>query len=199
MEMASLFDNQPLDKKLSEGLMELTRKSPWAKHYQDTTVSVYDLLDQLQRYCSVDKFEDMVPVWQRSNEEWDRGMQVKFVENVLLGFRDSALSLYTLNPDSFRQCRILDGLQRSTALLSFMNDDFSVFDEWAIKNGHPRLFYSTLMDKTRFIGDSKVVRLRIYRFSSEFEAIDFYCETNENITHCEHDIAKARNYQAALA
>ncbi len=196
--MASLFSMKPRDKELSEGLTQLFLQSCWAKHHYSVHVSVYDVLESLQRYSNQDSLPAMTPPWQRDNDKWTRAMQVAYVENILLGFKDSVISLYTLDPESLRGCKLLDGLQRSTALLAFLNDEFSVLDDWAKANNHPPLFYSTLRDSTGFVGDQKLVRFNIYRFRSESEAIDFYCQMNENITHSSADLAKARTYQATL-
>lgn len=40
--------------------------------------------------------------------------------------------------------------------------------------------------------------VRIYNFRSEVEAVDFYIEMNDGITHSPEDIEKARRYRATI-
>lgn len=137
------------------------------------------------------KLFECVPAFQRSNNQWTEAMQVKFVENLLSGL-STVLMLYEVVPldkEPLRtRCKVLDGLQRLTAIYRFIRGDLLVFgysyDE-LVKN---RIMRMNLMR----------VKLQVYSFDTEKEAVEFYIAMNENITHSSDDIQKARDYIATL-
>jgi uncharacterized protein with ParB-like and HNH nuclease domain len=131
-----------------------------------------------------------VPEFQRNNDKWSLDMQIKFVENILKGYV-TTIQLYILEDDykkeNFNGCRILDGLQRTTALLSFIEGDFKVF--------YNSFSFDDLKNTSILKGLNKKVNLEIFRFDSQNDAIDFYVEMNENITHSKDDILKALSFK----
>lgn len=138
-----------------------------------------------------------VPSFQRDNDKWTPLMQSQYVRNVLRGMRGSPIMLYRFGNKQIEPCKVIDGLQRITAILRFFTDDEmpiesisgEVFTAAQIRNSEA--FHGYLWNVS--------VPLRIYSFGNEVEAVDFYIEMNEGITHAESDIKKAREYRASLA
>lgn len=137
------------------------------------------------------RFVEAIPPFQRENDKWSEDMQVKFMENVIKGLT-TTLMLYEVVPNNgmplMCSCKILDGLQRLTALYRFTQGAFKAFGYT-----HDELF----MNKTYRLA-LKTVKIQVYTFSSEIEAVRFYIEMNENITHSVQDIARAKTYLAKL-
>lgn len=133
--------------------------------------------------------EKMVPKFQRGNNKWSREMQISFVENVVLGTSSTIMLAYTTNGDKYRigikrDCVILDGLQRFTAISAWLDGEFPIFnDVYASKE---------LIDKIEHLIDG--LKIRIYMFNDEKEMVEFYIKMNENITHSSEDIKKAKEY-----
>lgn len=75
----------------------------------------------------------MVPGFQRDADKWSKEKQVKFIENSLSGLR-STLQIFGLASDTTYSnsiplhSKVLDGLQRSTAWVDFIENKFTVFD-----------------------------------------------------------------------
>jgi cyclophilin family peptidyl-prolyl cis-trans isomerase len=135
----------------------------------------------------------MVPIFQRENNKWSREMQISFVENVILGTSSTIMLAYTTNGEKERvgikrDCVLLDGLQRFTAISAWLDGEFPVFGD----------IYSSkeLIDKIEHNIDG--LKLRIYMFQDEKEMVEFYIKMNENITHSSEDIKKAKEYLKLL-
>jgi len=127
--------------------------------------------------------QHMIPGFQRDNNKWDNDMKLKYVENILMGYSDKLL-LFTLNStsDELRECMILDGLQRTTAIMDMLDDIILPF-------GHK---YSDFeKNNIRFNVNLSV---RYYVFDEWKEVGEFYIHMNENITHSPQDIQKARDW-----
>lgn len=127
-----------------------------------------------------------VPDFQRDNDKWTKEMQISFVENVLRGFRTHIL-LFDLGTDTtMADCKILDGLQRMTALLMFRTGEIKAFGKT----------FKELSDAGLIKGHrGGTVELRVYSFDSYNDVIDFYVAMNENITHSPEDIQKALSFK----
>src|SRR5690606_33990223 len=122
-------------------------------------------------------------------------MQVSYVYNVLRGMRGSPLVFYSIKPDAGKKnCMILDGLQRLTALVRFQNDMDMIFE----MPGNKSITASEILSGDFSRLWSLVVPIRIYEFYSEIEAVNFYIEMNENITHSPEDIKRAKDYREVL-
>ena len=123
----------------------------------------------------------ITPEFQRNNDKWSQDMQIKFVENIVLG-STSIIMLGSLTGEK-SECVLLDGLQRITAIFAFMNNEFKIFNEYEYNEEFERI--------CTFIHNLK---LRIYNFKTEQEMVNFYININENITHSKEDIQKAKDY-----
>lgn len=135
---------------------------------------------------NIDDVFKAVPDFQRKNDKWTQDMQITFIRNLIKGFR-TEIRLYEVNKDGSRiqgmtHCKIIDGLQRVTAIHAFMKGQFRVFG----------LTYDEMIEERILNHMSVPITIRVYSFPSESEAIEFYIEMNENITHSSADIAKAR-------
>jgi len=129
-------------------------------------------------------FEIAVPEFQRSNDQWSKEMQISFVENVIKGY-NSKIQLYTLNKQMLIDCKILDGLQRLTALAKFIDGEINIFDDVSFNDIQDNILKGLTIN----------IEIEIFKFKNQNEAIDFYVEMNENITHSAEDISKALKYK----
>ncbi len=143
---------------------------------------------RLEHETYLQAYRSMIPPFQRDNNKWTREQQIRFVENVCAGFR-TTLMLYTLKEDEglYEQVQILDGLQRLTALLAFIENQFPIFDEFYFRDIDARLALGTVRPQ-----------VRIYTFETEADAVKFYIEMNRDITHSADDIYRAEQYLATL-
>lgn len=144
--------------------------------YDNKDSTIYESCSSLNNLI-----QKIIPPFQRDNNQWNMDMKRKFVENVLSGFVCDIL-LFRVG-DKYSNAKILDGLQRLTALGDFFSGKVSVFD-------------NTTMEEIEKSNILKAARLgiKVYDFKDEVEAIKFYIDMNENITHSPSDIAKAKKY-----
>ena len=138
------------------------------------------------------RFVEAIPDFQRDNDKWTREMQVGFIENIIKGYT-TTIMLYEVIPSNVScstmcECKILDGLQRMTALYKFANGEFTVFGYT-----HDELFTNKVYRMAL-----QTIKVQVYSFDSEIEAVEFYISMNENITHSKEDIKRAKNYLAGL-
>lgn len=136
------------------------------------------------KLSSKELLNTITPAFQRDNNKWSKKMQVSFIENLLSGF-DTQLKFFNIidkvnNKDD--NCQIIDGLQRTTAILKFIDGKIKPF-------GYT---YSELInDLPKF---NTKLTIAIYDFDN-WEAIGrFYIDMNENITHSKKDIKKAKDW-----
>jgi hypothetical protein len=137
-----------------------------------------------------------VPVFQRNNDKWTQEMQASYAHNLLKGFRGAPLCFYTIGNHGKTNCFILDGLQRLTAMLRFMiTQDLDI----PLPDG------SVIVAKDFLASEEGIIHvrgmylpIRIYEFANEIEAVEFYIEMNENISHSSEDIQRAKDYLAKL-
>lgn len=187
-------------------LIEKIRASPFNKSAYGVDIGLSSMLKSLSLYTHGEeqievkgRFEDFylndaperlfecVPAFQRDNDKWSVAMQVSFVENILMGYK-ATLMFYEVVPNDkmplYARCKVLDGLQRLTALYLFVTNQLKAFGYSYLELQENRILRINLM----------TLKLQIYSFNSEHEAVDFYISMNENITHAPEDIAKARKY-----
>jgi len=124
---------------------------------------------------------DVVPEFQRGNDKWTKKMKLLFVENLLKGAKTDLL-LFRMEEDEDSQ--IIDGLQRTTAILNFIDGKIKPF-------GYT---YSELMKDNKLRRFRTRLTMSIYRFETLYELGSFYIEMNENITHSKKDIQKAKDW-----
>jgi hypothetical protein len=132
-------------------------------------------------------FDYAIPAFQRDNDKWDLERKINFVENVVMGFKP-IIQLYTTKEikesQSYSRCWILDGLQRTTALIDFIDGKFKIFDGKV-----------TMQDlKEAQVIPSTTIGIQIFTFNSHVEAAEFYVKLNKGITHSEEDIQRALDY-----
>lgn len=175
-----------------ETLVTELRQSPFNQSFYETTCEVKRFLDNFMFYTQgegkdLTKFFDAIPAFQRDNDKWTTAMQVAFVENVLRGCRTNIL-LYEVVDEKETPlrayCRVIDGYQRLTALYRFVTGEIKCFG----------LTFDEMDESRVLVRVRPSFNFRIYSFSSEIEAVEFYIAMNEHITHSPQDIAKARAY-----
>lgn len=175
-----------------DALVDLFRASPFRKTSYDVGFDMSYFVKGFTSFtqcddCDIDRIFDCVPLFQRTNDKWTREMQIAFVENVLQGYR-TQIMLYEVCSNGRSPlrafCKLIDGYQRLTAIISFIRGDFTCFG-YTFKE----------MDEQRILVRTKPqIGIKIYSFESEQQAVEFYIAINENITHSTSDIQKARNY-----
>ena len=126
--------------------------------------------------------ERIVPKFQRDNDKWSKEMQIKFVENIILGV-NTTIILGTLSKEK-AECVLIDGLQRVSAIFSFMNKEFKVFENFEYNDDFENKINTFIHN----------LKLKIFNFKNEKEMVNFYINMNENITHSKEDIQKAKDY-----
>jgi hypothetical protein len=207
----SLFNEKPLDRKLSHVLVDLTLVSCWSQKYHSVDIPLYELLDTLSRYGdkglgkgSTLELQDLIPEWQMCTDKWTESTQKSFLEHILLGYRDATITLYTLTADyklgGYNKCKVLDGLQKCNAIGRFMQDGLSVFDDLSKSLGYPPLTFSVLSELTAFVGVNKTVKVHIYKFESDLDALSFFIQSNRDVSPSVYDLDRAAEiYQRLLA
>lgn len=186
-----------------EEVLELIQDSPFNKQFYEVNAPLAFGVSSLFPYTGVgggvcdsngrdiapERIFEAVPVFQRDNDKWSQKMQASFINNVISGFK-THISLF--NIDTCKRgggmvgCQILDGLQRITAIVDFMEGRFKVF-------GHTYLELKEMGVIRNMRGG--MYGIRVYSFDNMNQAIDFYVSMNENITHSPEDIQKALKFK----
>lgn len=123
--------------------------------------------------------EKITPGFQRDNDKWTVAMKTKFIENILKG---ASTELFFFKMNEKDDAAVIDGLQRTTAIVEFFNGKIKPFGK-SIKEIEPYLeAFNTK------------VKIRIYLFKEWEEVGKFYVDMNENITHSKNDIKKAKDW-----
>lgn len=197
-------------KRLSpDELLYKLSNSAFSRSFYGVDISLYDFFKNISMYThgedyvfgdkETDGFTleheparifECVPAFQRNNDKWTEAMQISFLENLLSGYK-TTLMFYEVSEESspkLTQCMLIDGLQRMTAIYRFLMNEIPVM-------GYT---YKELMEARVMFKNRITIRLANYTFKSEIEAVQFYIEMNENISHSAADIKKARDYLATL-
>lgn len=191
------MSNIPLDK-----LVEFARKSSFSKNSYNVTIPFnkfvsslslhvdYDGLNQEFKQNNHKKEENSIdfeaflkkitPAFQRDNNKWTKKMQIKFIENLILGAK-TEIMLFSMTEKEDAQ--IIDGLQRTTAILDFYKGKVKPF-------GYS---YNELKPYLYQLGNYSI-SIRVYLFDTWEEVGKFYIDMNENITHSKADIQKAKDW-----
>ena len=122
----------------------------------------------------------ITPEFQRANNKWNKAMKLKFIENLLSGVK---VELMFFRFEEYADAQIIDGLQRTTAILDFFHGKVKPF-------GYS---YSDLKNNFNKF-QSHNITIKIYTFNSWEEVGRFYIDMNENITHSKKDIQKAKDW-----
>ena len=138
-----------------------------------------------------EKIFDRTPPFQRDNDKWTKDMQEAFIKNLIKGLKSTIVLYEVLPVDGMAlrcECMILDGLQRLTALYEFIHGDLTVF-------GYT---HKELLENKVYRLAIQTINIQVHSFSSEIEAVEFYIEINENISHSKEDIMRAKSYLTQL-
>lgn len=171
------------------------KNSPFNRNRYRVTIQLKRAINSIMNYTHMDGADmDMVrvfeaiPKFQRDNDKWSTKMQSGFIENIIMGFKTDIL-LYEVGDKGYIDCHILDGLQRITAIYEFLSNKLLVFGKTL----------DELMESGILRGFSDgYINLNILTFATEREAIQYYIDINENITHSSDDIKRARYYLSLL-
>lgn len=171
-------------------------RSSFNKGYNSTNIFLTDLdrfINSIELYTDYNThslelknkdvdlfFEKVIPGFQRSNDKWDDSMKQRFVENILSGC-DTEIKIFWIGNDDLNG-QILDGLQRTTAIIEFFQGKVKPFG----------LTFNDLEEHMREFR-YKIV-LKIYQFNNIEEVGRFYIDMNDKITHSPEDIEKAKKY-----
>ncbi len=175
-------------------IRELIRNSPFDRSCYSVEIPLIGFHRNLMMFINAEKHEDGftaeeiftgVPDFQRDNDKWTEAMQVKFIENIIMGCKTTVM-MYEIPPQGelsgYCNCSILDGLQRITAIHRFVTGEIKAFSK----------SYDDLRSERILSNVRCRIKVNIYTFGSEKEAIGFYIAINENITHSSEDINKAK-------
>ncbi|BDH16537.1 MAG: hypothetical protein [Bacteriophage sp.] len=188
-------------------LNHIIKNSPFNRMHYKVSTSINEIFNTLDNYLI--NIEEMhlkdkeipknlfpirgIPKYQRNNDKWTQEMQRSFVENIFLGASSEILLCSieeNLNDSLYLDCKVLDGLQRLTALKKFVDNELEIF------NGKKREDFERNNMFKRNIADRLVIK--IYSFNNEKEAVKFYIAMNRNITHSNEDIKRAETYLREL-
>lgn len=131
---------------------------------------------------------ELNPDFQRGHV-WKNQQQVKFVENYLRGLADATFLFNACGWMSSKKSEnkgilCIDGLQRLTAIISFVNNEFKVFD---------RYYYDDL--KTNVCANTrKTVKVQIYEIPTRKELLQFYYDLNNGGTpHTKKELDRVKS------
>ena len=171
-------------------LIKETRNSSFNMTNYEVTIPFHRFIQSISLHTNYETCDDIpsdnyiwlkscTPDFQRDNNKWNLKMKQKFIENVLKGANTEIL-LFKLNDEM--DAKIIDGLQRTTAIIDFFENKFSVF-------GY--LYKDLKKELSKF---STHIYIKIYTFRTMNEVGRFYIDMNENITHSSEDIQKCIDY-----
>jgi len=145
----------------------------------------------------VEIFDDNdIPIFQRDNNKWTEDMQISFIENLIKGCKTNIQLFRIKNKNEGEGEFILDGLQRLTAIKKFFQNKLKIFKGFDdAKKGFSYIEINTipeLKDILRQIEKNSNLTIERFEFDNMIEVIQFYIDMNENITHSEEDILKAK-------
>jgi Protein of unknown function DUF262 len=181
---------------VNDDILELVKKarsSSFCKLNYSVNIDLDCFVDSmlLHTYCNKNNPLDSVsvsnkewvqrvtPAFQRANDKWSKEMKLKFIENLLSGAKTE---LMFFRFDETEDAQIIDGLQRTTAILDFIDGRIKPFGYSYDELGKAvKMFRSTII-------------IKIYTFDDWKSVGSFYIDMNENITHSKKDIQKAKDW-----
>lgn len=150
-------------------------------NYQ-VSISLKSLKDNLQHYTERYQLE-LCPDFQRGYV-WNEKQQIAFVEYIIKGGKSANIIYFNMQGwmNSFEgKMLCVDGLQRLTACLKFMNNELPIF------NGN---FYSDFEDT---LPSSAELLFNVNDLNTRAEILQWYIDFNTGGTvHTEEDINKVR-------
>ena len=195
-EFFTVEKESPKQKLTIEEVHQAIKQSAFAKQGYTVNVPLHYLKSSLAEYTAQrnqdeavpinsDTLQTVVPYFQRKCTHWTESMQASFVENIIKGCHTEIL-LFNIGEE---EClagfgnRVLDGQHRLMALLKFLDNKLPIFGG--------NLLSDLENEPIMWRGMSKIA-FTVFNFDTEEDAIQFYIEMNENITHSPEDIQKAR-------
>ena len=147
-----------------------------ARSYSGVNITLCDLNQSMKRYNI-----DTSPYFQRGLV-WNQKQKVSFIEAFL---REAIIPPIYINRLDTRKStvgKVIDGQQRLTTLIDFVNDGIEVFGGYK---------YSEIDGILHSIN----IRFEFYRFETEKECVQMYLDLIDGTTgHTEAEIKKAREY-----
>ncbi|MGR5367076.1 DUF262 domain-containing protein [Photobacterium damselae] len=157
------------------------------------------LVKNVEEVCSV--ILSNAAQFQRNNDKWDTSKQQEFLFNLFAGYSDTVITLYHLPNDEYN-CKILDGLQRLTAIFRLFTDPTFMIptkplSERAEDDYIPAKEF--LIDPVLInMMENAMVTVKTYCFETELAAVDHYISINNGFTHSKTDIKIALDYRDNL-
>lgn len=163
-----------------------------------------DIEWQIERYAKNYGGFELNPDFQRGHC-WTREQQIKFIEAFIRGTIGDTGRTITLNCPDFQRDEdkntdlkgfvVVDGLQRLTAVRSFMNDEFTIFND-VVEGG----LNKNSFDGTRFgIKSNKGLRFNILNFQFKRELLDYYIAFNDGgSVHTQEEIQRVKEMRNKL-
>lgn len=173
---------------MNQDLINICRKSAFNKSSTGSTISFRTMFKSgsLQLYTDYDQkcgdspIAYATPEFQRANNKWTDKQKTKLIENLMKGYRTTVMLFRMAQHED---AKIIDGLQRLTAMYDFHNDSVKAFG----------LKKSEIDEVTlRRIGGS--LEVKVYTFDDWESVGRFYIEMNEEITHSAEDIQKCKDW-----
>lgn len=133
----------------------------------------------IDKKFNLEWLERITPEFQRKNNKWNKQMKLKFIENLLKGAKTELLFFRFKELDD---AQIIDGLQRTTAILDFFH-------------GKVKPFGKDISELKEYLNHFHTnLTIKIYTFDEWYEVGKFYIDMNENITHSKADIQKCKDW-----
>lgn len=125
-------------------------------------------------------FFELNPIYQRDNSKWNKKQKIAYIENLV---RNIAPVEFKFNRNKSEEMTCIDGLQRITAILDFINGEFLVFGDMDL----------LALSKTRFSLSRRNLVFKLYSFQENIDLYHFYLKLNEGGTqHSKVDIDKVK-------
>lgn len=141
-------------------------------------------------------------IFQRANDKWDNGKQQEFIFNLLSGYKDTTIVLFNILGDR-NGCKILDGLQRLTAIFRLLTDPLFMIPTKPLSERTDDDFIAA----SEFLTDdtltqllcTAMVTIKNYQFETDLDAVNHYISINNGFTHSKADIKIALDYRDSLS
>ena len=151
-----------------------------ARSYSGVNITLCDLNQSMKRYNI-----DTSPYFQRGLV-WNQNQKVSFIEAFLREAIIPPIYINRLDAKKTTAGKVIDGQQRLTTLIDFINDEIEVFGGYK---------YSEIDE----IKHSTNIRFEFYRFETEKECVQMYLDLIDGTTgHTEAEMKKARRYLQQL-
>lgn len=156
------------------------------ENYEDDSVSHIDLNPEFQR-----------------GHVWTKQQQIAFLENLIRGCQVNNIiyfnDLYGVNPNIIEQaderiknkCVVVDGLQRLTSIIDFIDGKIKLFDNQVsfndIKEHEDKVFM-------RQVFNQSMIKIRTIHITNYAELLEFYINFNSGGTvHSETEIQRIKD------